>query len=118
VPTDYLDAWYQQYTPPILWRTQHICSSSTLQLSLRKDVIATCKKISWDKLVVVETENVSENEAYVTFQTYFKVKGQQGQRSQGFHTQSFVEKSRFLKSSDGVWLYENGEQDWEGNQWV
>lgn len=87
-------------------------------VSLRKDVIATCKKISWDKLVVLETENVSENEAYVTFQTYFKVKGQQGQRSQGFHTQSFVEKSRFLKSSDGVWLYENGEQDWEGNQWV
>lgn len=87
-------------------------------VSLRKDVIATCKKISWDKLVVLETEDVSEGEAYVTFQTYFKVKGQQGQRSQGFHTQSFIEKSRFLKSSDGAWLYENGEQDWEGNQWV
>lgn len=85
--------------------------------SLRKDVVATCKKISWDKLVVLETEDVNEEEAFVTFQTYFKVRGQQGQRSQGFHTQTFIEKSRFLRV-DGMWLYENGEQDWEQNQWV
>lgn len=86
-------------------------------VSLKKDVVATCKKISWDKLVVLETEDVSEDEAFVTFQTYFKVRGQQGQRSQGFHVQTFIEKSRFLRV-DGQWLYENGEQDWDQNQWV
>ncbi len=86
-------------------------------VSLRKDVVATCKKISWDKLAVLETEDVNDEEAFVTFQTYFKVRGQQGQRSQGFHVQTFVEKSRFLKV-DGAWLYENGEQDWDQNQWV
>ena len=46
-------------------------------------------------------------------QTWLKVRGQQGQRAQGFHQQSFVERSRFLKSGDGRWLYQNGEQEWK-----
>jgi SEC-C motif-containing protein len=86
-------------------------------VSLRKDAASTCKKISWDKLVVMDTEDVSESEGTVTFQTYFKVRGQQGQRSQGFHVQTFIEKSTFLKE-DGKWLYVDGDQDWEVNGWV
>jgi SEC-C motif-containing protein len=88
-------------------------------VTLRKDVVATCKKISWDKLVVLESEDDIQDsqESYVTFQTFFKVRQQQGQRAQGFHTQTFIEKSRFLKEGDR-WLYVDGDQDWEPNQWV
>jgi uncharacterized protein YchJ len=88
-------------------------------VTLRKDVVATCKKISWDKLVVLESEDDTQDsqESYVTFQTFFKVRQQQGQRAQGFHTQTFIEKSRFLKEGDR-WLYVDGDQDWEPNQWV
>lgn len=82
--------------------------------TLRDDVRATCDKITWDKLVILGNENGNEDEAFVTFKTYFKVVGQQGQRAQGFHTQSFIERSRFLRrSSDGAWLYVDGEQDWQ-----
>lgn len=42
----------------------------------------------------------------------FKNRQQQGQRAQGWHTQTFVEKSRFLRE-DGKWLYVDGEQDWK-----
>lgn len=38
------------------------------------------------------------------FPSRFKNKGQLGQRAQGWHTQSFVEQSRFLRE-DGKWLY-------------
>ena len=81
-------------------------------VSLRKDAAATAEKINWERLVVQETEDVSDTEAFVTFQVYFKVKKQQGSRAQGFHVQTFVEKSRFLRE-DGKWLYVDGEQDWE-----
>jgi len=82
--------------------------------TLRDDVRATCDKITWDKLVILENTEGDEGEAFVTFKTYFKVVGQQGQRAQGFHTQSFIERSRFLRrSSDGAWLYVDGEQDWQ-----
>jgi SEC-C motif-containing protein len=82
--------------------------------TLREDVVATCEKITWDKLKILSCEDGSSpDEAYVTFQTYFKTKGQVGQRAQGWHTQSFVEKSRFLKGTDGKWLYVDGEQDWK-----
>jgi SEC-C motif-containing protein len=82
--------------------------------SLREDVTATCDKITWDKLKILSCEDGSSpDEAYVTFQTWFKTKGQQGQRAQGWTTQSFVEKSRFLKGADGKWLYVDGEQDWK-----
>ena len=85
-------------------------SASTLQ----EDVRATCEKINWEKLKVLSCDDGSSpDEAYVTFQTYFKVKEQMGQRAQGFHTQSFIEKSRFLRGSDGKWLYVDGEQDWK-----
>lgn len=82
--------------------------------TLRKDVKATCDKITWDKLKIISSDpGSSENESFVTFQTYFKVRGQQGQRAQGWHTQSFVEKSRFLRDEQtGKWLYVDGEQDW------
>ena len=82
---------------------------------LESDIRATCDKINWDKLKILSTEDgASEDEGYVTFQTWFKVKGQQGQRAQGWHTQSFIEKSRFLRdSSTGKWLYVDGEQDWD-----
>ncbi len=81
-------------------------------VSLRKDAAATAEKINWERLVVQETEDVSDTEAFVTFQVYFKVKKQQGSRAQGFHVQTFVEKSKFLRE-DGKWLYVDGEQDWE-----
>lgn len=82
--------------------------------TLREDVRATCEKITWDKLKILSCEDGSSpNEAFVTFQTYFKTKGQVGQRAQGWHTQSFVEKSRFLKGEDGRWLYVDGEQEWK-----
>jgi len=86
----------------------------TQSSTLREDVRATCEKITWDKLKILSCEDGSSpDEAFVTFQTYFKTKGQIGQRAQGWHTQSFVEKSRFLKGSDGTWLYVDGEQDWK-----
>ncbi len=73
---------------------------------------ATCDKISWDKLKVLGARAGADgNEAFVEFQTWFKVRGQKGQRAQGFHTQSFTEDSRFLRV-DGRWLYVNGEQTW------
>ena len=82
--------------------------------TLRDDVRATCDKITWDKLVILGNESGNDDEAFVTFKTYFKVVGQQGQRAQGFHTQSFIERSRFLRRpSDGAWLYVDGEQDWQ-----
>eukprot|EP00890_Picochlorum_soloecismus_P004202 jgi/Picsp_1/4783/NSC_02151-R1_sec-c motif domain protein len=82
--------------------------------TLRDDVRATCDKITWDKLVILEKESGDEDEAFVTFKTYFKVVGQRGQRAQGFHTQSFIERSRFLRrSSDGAWSYVDGEQEWQ-----
>lgn len=37
-------------------------------------------------------------------QAWFKNVGQMGQRAQGWHTQTFVERSRFLRH-DGRWLY-------------
>lgn len=86
-------------------------------VSLRKDAAATAEKINWEKLTVQKTEDVSDTEAFVTFQVYFKVRKQQGSRAQGFHVQTFIEKSRFLKEG-GKWLYVDGEQDWEPNGWV
>lgn len=46
-------------------------------------------------------------------QTWFKTQGQMGQRAQGWHTQAFVERSRFLKNDSGRWLYVDGEQEWQ-----
>lgn len=86
-------------------------------VSLRKDAAATAEKLNWERLAVQNTEDVSETEAFVTFQVYFKVRKQQGSRAQGFHVQTFVEKSRFLRE-DGRWLYVDGKQDWEPNGWV
>jgi hypothetical protein len=37
-------------------------------------------------------------------QAWFKNRGQLGQRAQGWHTQTFVERSRFLREG-GKWLY-------------
>ena len=89
--------------------------AGTTKETLEADVRATCEKIAWEKLKVLATEPGStDDEAYVTFQTWFKVKGQQGKRAQGWVTQSFVEKSRFLKdNSTGRWLYLDGEQEWK-----
>lgn len=82
--------------------------------TLEEDVRATCEKINWERLQVLSKESGSTpNEAFVTFRTYFKVCGQQGQRSKGFHQQSFVERSRFLKGEDGRWLYVDGKQEWK-----
>ena len=52
-------------------------------VSLRKDAAATAEKINWEKLMVMEKEDVSETEAFVTFQVFFKVRKQQGSRAQG-----------------------------------
>jgi SEC-C motif-containing protein len=88
-------------------------TDNTSPSALEKDVKATCDKINWEKLKVLECrDGSSANEAYVTFQTYFKVGGQKGQRAQGWYTQSFVEDSRFLKE-DGKWLYVDGTQEWK-----
>ncbi len=45
-------------------------------------------------------------------QAWFKTIDQLGQRAQGWHTQTFVERSRFLREG-GKWLYVDGEQDWK-----
>eukprot|EP00887_Chlorella_sp_A99_P005389 scaffold1.g5389.t1 len=63
--------------------------------TLAEDVRASCESISWDRL-----------------KTWFKVRGQEGQRAQGAYTQTFVEHSHF-KREGGRWLYVNGEQDWK-----
>ena len=82
------------------------------ETSLIEDVRATADKVSWDRLKVLKTEDgASPDEAFVTFQTWFKVRGQQGQRAQGWHTQSIKERSRFLRDG-GRWQYVDGEQEW------
>lgn len=45
-------------------------------------------------------------------QAWFKNRNQMGQRAQGWHTQTFVERSRFLKQGNR-WLYVDGDQDWK-----
>jgi uncharacterized protein YchJ len=58
------------------------------------------------KLKVLSTEpGADADEGFVTFQAWFKNVGQLGQRAQGFHTQTFVERSRFLRTEAGKWLY-------------
>jgi SEC-C motif-containing protein len=87
----------------------------TVSSTLEEDVRATCEKIRWDRLKVVSTEDGNTpDEAFVTFQVWFKVTKQIGQRQQGWHTQTFVERSRFLRDGEsGRWLYVEGEQDWK-----
>ena len=71
------------------------------------------RRINFETLKILSTEEGgSPEEGWVTFQTWLKVRGQQGQRAQGFHQQSFVERSRFLRDVGGRWLYVDGEQDW------
>lgn len=80
---------------------------------LEADVRATCDKIGWERLKVLSCdEGAHQDEAWVTFQTWFKVRRQIGQRTKGWHTQTFTEKSRFLREN-GRWLYVDGEQNWE-----
>ena len=58
------------------------------------------------KLKVLSVEaGASEDEGFVAFQAWFKNQKQMGQRAQGFHTQTFVERSRFLRTEGGRWLY-------------
>ncbi|KAI3433644.1 hypothetical protein D9Q98_003453 [Chlorella vulgaris] len=100
--------------------------------TLKDDVLATIDKLAFEKLKVLSTEaGEDESEGYVTFQegageawaplampgcrAWFKTRDQLGQRAQGFHTQTFVERSRFLKEA-GKWLYVDGEQDWEAKK--
>lgn len=87
----------------------------TVSSTLEEDVRATCEKIRWDRLKVLSTEDgATPDEAFVTFQTWFKVVKQIGQRQQGWHTQTFVERSRFLRDGEsGRWLYVEGEQEWK-----
>lgn len=81
--------------------------------TLEEDVRATCEKINWEKLKILSTEDgPGPDEAFVTFQAFFKVRGQKGSRPQGWHTQSFTERSRFLRE-DGRWLYVDGDQEWK-----
>ncbi|KAL4420020.1 hypothetical protein ABPG77_001270 [Micractinium sp. CCAP 211/92] len=81
--------------------------------TLKDDVIATCEKLGFEKLKILSVEpGKDDDEGFVTFQAWFKNVGQMGQRAQGWHTQTFVERSRFLRH-DGRWLYVDGEQDWK-----
>ncbi|PRW58549.1 pre translocase subunit [Chlorella sorokiniana] len=81
--------------------------------SLKDDIQATCDSLGFEKLKILSVEaGKDENEGYVTFQAWFKNQGQMGQRAQGWHTQTFVERSRFLKEG-GRWLYVDGEQEWK-----
>lgn len=49
----------------------------------------------WERLKVLEVEDgATPDEAFVTFQTWFKVRKQIGKRQKGWHTQTFVERSR------------------------
>lgn len=81
--------------------------------TLKDDVLATIDKLGFERLKVLSVEpGKDEDEGFVTFQAWFKNRGQLGQRAQGWHTQTFVERSRFLRE-DGKWLYVDGEQDWK-----
>jgi uncharacterized protein YchJ len=81
--------------------------------TLAEDVRATCDKVGFEQLKVLSAEDgATADEAFVTFQAFFKVRGQRGQRAQGFHTQSFRERSRFLRQGE-KWLFIEGDQDWE-----
>ena len=99
--------------------------------TLKDDVLATIDKLGFERLKVLSVEpGKDEDEGFVTFQVccgagwgcaarrlrcrpvasclllqaWFKNRGQLGQRAQGWHTQTFVERSRFLRE-DGKWLY-------------
>ena len=87
---------------------------SPSETTLFEDVRATMDKIAWEKLKVLSCEEgSSEDEAYVTFQAWFKVRKQKGQRQAGnWNTQTFVERARFLKQG-ARWLYVDGDQEWK-----
>eukprot|EP00238_Polyblepharides_amylifera_P011675 CAMPEP_0196584252 /NCGR_PEP_ID=MMETSP1081-20130531/46371_1 /TAXON_ID=36882 /ORGANISM="Pyramimonas amylifera, Strain CCMP720" /LENGTH=154 /DNA_ID=CAMNT_0041905391 /DNA_START=381 /DNA_END=846 /DNA_ORIENTATION=- len=77
--------------------------------TFKQDVMATCKKVKFIKLEVEGMEDGSTNdEAFVTFRAHVQVIGQNGFRSSNFDTEIMKEKSRFLKSEDGKWLYVDG----------
>lgn len=99
------------------WRyivdTTHPENSSAQSGKLKDDVVATCDKLGFERLKIMSIEpGKDDDEGFVTFQVWFKNVQQDGQRPQGWHTQTFVERSRFLKDS-GRWLYVDGEQDWK-----
>lgn len=81
--------------------------------TLEQDVRATCSKIGWYKLKVLSRgPGSSDDEAFVEFQTWFKVVGQRGQRQKGTRMESMRENSRFLRGGDGRWRYVDGKTDW------
>ena len=91
--------------------------ASNTQPSSPPPPAAACPRspASLQKLKILEVApGASEDEGYVRFQAWFKTRGQLGQRAQGSHTQSFVERSRFLRDgAGGRWLYVDGDQDWQ-----
>lgn len=81
--------------------------------SLKEDVQATCSKIGFRKLKIIDRQAGSHaDEEFVEFQAWFKVVGQRGQRQKGTKLESLREKSRFLKGEDGRWKYVEGVTDW------
>eukprot|EP01023_Acetabularia_acetabulum_P018802 TRINITY_DN1950_c1_g5_i1.p2 TRINITY_DN1950_c1_g5~~TRINITY_DN1950_c1_g5_i1.p2 ORF type:complete len:253 (-),score=14.22 TRINITY_DN1950_c1_g5_i1:883-1641(-) len=71
--------------------------------TLEEDMRATCKKVAFHTLEIVEVENQGE-EGYVKFRTQFKYVGQRGQRDETTKLQSMEEKSKFAQE-DGRWKY-------------
>ncbi len=90
-------------------------NSSGTHTSLYEDAHATWRMTAWQSLKILQREDGrSPDEAYVTFRSTFKFKNQQGERQQGTRLQTLEERSLFLKSADGRWLYRAGEilRDW------
>lgn len=82
----------------------------TLACQATSEQIATCTHPfralrRWERLKVLSTEEGSTpDEGFVTFQTWFKVRKQIGQRQKGSHTQTFVERSRCATSAGRLLL--------------
>ncbi|KAG0564351.1 hypothetical protein KC19_8G103500 [Ceratodon purpureus] len=67
---------------------------------LADDVRATCERLRFTRLEILDDETPSEDEAFVSFRvTYALIKG-----GRGGDKQHLVEKSRFVKEGDR-WLY-------------
>ena len=93
-------------------RTTHPKNELVLAKTLEADTRASCNKVSYDglKILLLEPGENHEDEAFVTFEVTFKVKGQQGQRAHGssIFSQTMKEKSKFLREGD-TWLYLSSE---------
>lgn len=89
--------------------------------TLREDLHATCDKVRWLKLQMLQNgtgPGADDNEAFVAFSVRFKFRNQAGQRQKGTRLEQITERSRFLRDpSTRKWSYVDGDTSWQGHKY-